>query len=560
MTTSVSLKLMLPRWTRRVATEGGRDPLGLSRVAFTITDYLLSGIVTTTDRARYYSFYTWALWHIAQEEQPGNFEAFRDAFRRREATMALATLAMDPSSSPVGVDATRKYFAAGIEAGSFDCNFKVLPSNQLGGYGQYYAGSLYKLRLLEWTEDGIGRVGPGIAVELAESFQAAIENTPYIKKRLFLEAGISKNDLLKSSPALSLDALEENFTSEERKRLTEILFGLREVKQEGAGTRLRGETLTLVLHIISELERTGFKVVAERSEHGFRLDEYLLYPMYYGRLWPIDHKAYSYNVPEGLQLCSSLWRQLCLHQFFCQALEDLLCSVLEASGLETQGLLTNHISQSLIQQDFFSFLRSAVGKAADSPRDLLAALDIIEVPDEAFSLHYQRKLSPVHKLSEAQILYLKKASAAQQAARGVLMLAILYGKWRGIKNDKAFAYVSQSANAELWAGRVIDTMDTWLDPSATWASVLQSLLETFVINQHDRIFYEKGNLRSSWLKRTEGRVFKEQDYEPVWRNSRMFSCVRIMADLKLLSLDDVKAVSITAAGTRLTNKLMGAYE
>ena len=44
----------LPRRTKRVRTDGGgRDPLGLSRVTENITDHLLQGIITTTDRARY---------------------------------------------------------------------------------------------------------------------------------------------------------------------------------------------------------------------------------------------------------------------------------------------------------------------------------------------------------------------------------------------------------------------------------------------------------------------------------------------------------------------------
>ena len=136
--TPVPLKMMLPRWTKRVATEGGRDPLGLSGVAFRITDYLLSGIVTTTERARYYSFYTWVIWHIANEEPTEDFQEFVNAFRRREAAMALATLAADTSASPVGVDATRKYFARGNETGSFDCNFQVLPSNRLGGWSKLH--------------------------------------------------------------------------------------------------------------------------------------------------------------------------------------------------------------------------------------------------------------------------------------------------------------------------------------------------------------------------------------------------------------------------------------
>jgi Nitroreductase family len=43
----------LPRWTKRVRTDGGgRDPLGLSRVTEAITYHLLQGIITTTDQAR----------------------------------------------------------------------------------------------------------------------------------------------------------------------------------------------------------------------------------------------------------------------------------------------------------------------------------------------------------------------------------------------------------------------------------------------------------------------------------------------------------------------------
>lgn len=553
---SVPLKLMIPRWTKRVATEGGRDPLGLSRVAFMITEYLLTGIVTTTDRARYYSFYTWVLWHITKEEQPEQFQDFVNAFRRREATMALATLTADDSASPVGVDATRKYFATGIGTGTFDCNFQVLPSNRLGGYGQYYAGSLYKLRLLEGTEAGIDCVTPGTADELAQSFQRAIDNTPFIRKRLFLETEISRNDLMKSSEALSLDALDESFTSDERNRLIQIFFGLNEESKGKSDARVRRQTLTLLLHIISEFEQTGDLAVAERSNHGFRTDEYLLYPTYYGCLWPKEKKVSRYIPPEPLNLCSNHWRQLCLHQFFCQAIEDLLCAVLEGAGSEDEGLPTSGIATLLIKEEFLSFLASATRKKCNSPRSFLTALGIEGLPSEEFSQDYQRRLSPNQRLSEAQTLYLKATSAAEQAARGVLMLGVLYGKWRGITKDVAFRYVAHKANTELWLGQVLPLMDGWLKPNVTWNIALEPLLEQFVVNQHDRVFYEKGNLRSVWLKRSGGRIFKEQDYEPVWRNSRIFNCVSIMTDLKLLRVDDQKAVSITAAGTRLMNKLL----
>ena len=70
-------KVQIPKWTKHVVTElGGRDPLGLSRVSFLITDYLLTGIITQTSRARYYSFYQWVLWNIEQTENPKRYGDF----------------------------------------------------------------------------------------------------------------------------------------------------------------------------------------------------------------------------------------------------------------------------------------------------------------------------------------------------------------------------------------------------------------------------------------------------------------------------------------------------
>jgi hypothetical protein len=80
-----SVLAYLPRWTKRVSIEeGGRDPLGLSRVSGMITDFLLQGIITQTYRARYYSFYCWAIWHIEQTEPCTEYDEFTAAFQRRD--------------------------------------------------------------------------------------------------------------------------------------------------------------------------------------------------------------------------------------------------------------------------------------------------------------------------------------------------------------------------------------------------------------------------------------------------------------------------------------------
>jgi hypothetical protein len=250
----------LPRWTKHVVTElSGRDPLGLSRVSSLITEYLLQGIITTTRRARYYSFYPWALWHIEEKEQPKRYAQFTAAFRRREAFIAMATLHQNPYSvSVVGADAVRPRLERYAETQEVDTNFAVLPSNPMGGYGQYYGGSLYALRLTHRTEDGIDRVAPGTGQALALAFNHSVARTPYNRQNYFEEKIIPLTALKKSADQFSLDSLGDERAAEERELLKNLFFSWD--RSEVYDTDLlRRHTLGLILYTISEYAKTGFK-------------------------------------------------------------------------------------------------------------------------------------------------------------------------------------------------------------------------------------------------------------------------------------------------------------
>src|ERR1700733_6222577 len=177
---------ILPQWTKRVVTElGGRDPLGLSRVGQLLTDLLLPGITTQTNRARYYGLYCWILWHIQEQERPQRWEEFVHAFQRREAAVALSTLVNDIDTSPVGVEAAKRRLAEGEATGEINTSFQVLPSNPLGGFGQYYAGSLYALGLTHRPGDKMFRVTDDLGKKLALAIEDSVANTPYIRRKLF---------------------------------------------------------------------------------------------------------------------------------------------------------------------------------------------------------------------------------------------------------------------------------------------------------------------------------------------------------------------------------------
>jgi hypothetical protein len=540
-------------WTKRVVTEmGGRDPLGLSRLGDTIKEFLLSGINTNNTRARYYSFYCWALWHIEQEEKLRNDREFIDAFRRREAAMALATMAHNRETSPVGVKAVRPRLDEGLAAGVFDCDFKVLPSNSLGGYGQYYAGSLYHLKLYHRPENSFDMVTPGFGEGVARAFHATIERTPYVRKELFRETEIAKGDLLKSAEFLTLDALGRNFCKAEREGLIDVFFGFSD-SAPGETTVLRRHSLALLLHDIAEYERNG---VRPDASTGGDLDGYLLYAFYYDVLWLDDKKTVAYRAPKELAFCHGLWRQFCLHQFLTQALELLLYGVLELLSADAAGLPPDEISVRLAETDFTDTLAEVAGRSCGRPSDMLAALGVRAVPDEASSLQLRKGLLPTHRLSEAQILNMKVGSAQREAARGILLLATLYGKWRGARQDYALGYVASRAGQDVWSGSVLPTLDCWLDPQVSWEEALRAFVEAFVLNQHDRVMYEKGKLESCWLQRAGGRVVKEQYYEPAWRSSRHYNAVRIMRDLGLVMIDEDDCVSVTAGGRRALEKAL----
>jgi hypothetical protein len=544
--------MLLPKWTKRVVTDlGGRDPLGLSRISQTITDYLLTGIITTTDRARYYSFYCWALWHIQIEESPSKYQDFVDAFRRREAAIAIATVLNNETTSPVGVLAVKPKIEEGRSIGEFETDFKVLPSNQLGGYGQYYGGSIYQLGLTYRLEDGLDLVTEGRAESLAKAFHKSIINTSYIQKRLFVERSIQSEDMEASKQFLSIDALLETFCTDEREILVEIFFSFQDNPTDERAL-LRRYTLAQILYVISEYEKHGYPALVDDIEG------YLVYPIYYYGVFLLDDSvSQSYKCPDKFQVCHSLWKQFCLQEYVTQAIESLMYSVLEIVDTENGGLLIDELIARLMGQDFFCLLEEVTGSQCDQPWQLLAAFGIDKIPDENVSKTLQYKFSITNKQSEEAILKTEGESPGTALAISMLLFSCLYGKWRGIENDTGWAYVALHARNDLWIGSIFQYLDVWLKQETTWTETLKVLIESLIINQHDKIMYEKRRLDSCWLTHIEGRIIKEQDYGPRPRSSRHKNAVSILYDLGLLTIDlDTRIISLTSNGKEILKKVL----
>lgn len=561
---TIPITKILPQWSKRITTElGGRDALGLSRISSMITDYLLPGIITTTDRARYYSFYCWALWHIQNEGGISRFQDFVDEFRRREAMIALSTIANSYRSSTVGAIAVRRELATAKERGEVKSDFRVLPSNPLGGYGQYYQGCLYALRLTYRPEDGIDRITSGLAQELAQFFNENVKKSTYVQKRLFKKTFISYEELEESKSYFSLDALSLSFANNEREKLIDLFFGFHENPPSDASI-LRRQTLAHILNVILEYQNLNFKINLKRErkdfptqEGAFKRDWYLVYPpYYYDMLWPEGRKPFSYKEPKYFEVTHSLWKQFCLQEFFTQGMEHILTAILGVLGGRNSGLALNEVIEELLKDGFDSFFKKVINQKCNTPYELLAAIGLDSIPNEQLSMQLQKDLNILHPCSEAQVLKNAEKNPGAVFAKGLFLLAILYGKWRGANIDPGFLCIAQRAGTELWIGKVFPYLDAWFDKQCSWKESLKIFISNLILDQHDRVMFEKRNLESCWLHRIESKIVKDQDYFPAWRLSRHNNAFGILQDLRLIQDDQHGCTSLTAEGKRILKRIL----
>ena len=119
---------------------------------------LIKGIVSVTDRLRYISYCCWIIGDIQNNIKPERYPDFVEAFRRREGALAIGTRLLQPKTvmgnyTTYGRDVMRGV----VEEVNCDykASFKILPSNELGAYGQYYKGTMQNWGLTFVNEDGI---------------------------------------------------------------------------------------------------------------------------------------------------------------------------------------------------------------------------------------------------------------------------------------------------------------------------------------------------------------------------------------------------------------------
>jgi hypothetical protein len=207
-----------PFWAENSGFMVGRDPLGIQNSSITVYSKLLPGMTNLTQRLRYYGFYCWLL--KGWDENPSNRnKIIEDQFNYiRRAELLLSFIMVNTSKDQlavIGSDYANKNsndILLNIKAGADKTKPYVKGSLYWdftsGALGQYYAGSLNALELIN-TKEKFFVLNNFKGLKLAKAFESAINETV---RNLFLESiengTIVKNDLEKLK-SFGLQNIEE---------------------------------------------------------------------------------------------------------------------------------------------------------------------------------------------------------------------------------------------------------------------------------------------------------------------------------------------------------------
>jgi len=175
-----------PFWAENRGFMTGRDPLGIQNSSVTVYGRLLPGLTNLTERIRYYSFYCWLLkeYDNLDIESGKKTHAHQYNFvRRAELIIAFLMVIKHPNERSVAgslyanshIDEIKNKGFYDIKGGADKPGSELYWGYISGALGQYYAGSLINLELIEIV-DKFFHIQDG-GRKLALAFEESIPET-----------------------------------------------------------------------------------------------------------------------------------------------------------------------------------------------------------------------------------------------------------------------------------------------------------------------------------------------------------------------------------------------
>lgn len=579
-----------PSWTERVPVKGGgRDPLALSRASDWLVGILLPSIITTTNRARYYSFYPWALRvagealsEDARKEDRG--VVFKETFERIETAFSISSLMREGRSrlTVVGSRTLRARWDE-IHAGDeVDVSEIQILSGDYGGLGQYYEGCLKALGAGDWNAGVWEMEEGGLGSALAAEFEKSAASSVYISEGHTATTEVPLAVLEKSATSFSLDGIRDSCAEGERGLLIRMFL---ELDREGgpaasAATTsgFRRDTIGLLLHVISAYEE-GKDPAFEKAV----VQECLFWPHYYGLLCDTGEWAF-YVAPECFSDVAGHWRMFCLHQFFTSSTEEVLQQILDS--LETRqksGMTLDELVDAMWDDGaFVEELERAIGLSLSGPADVLDYFrghGVLEQARQYFGARHPLAewwLCPVSRVETGGEDYTEEdgedenvvgpeynlkpegVDLERRLARAFAIWAQIHAKWAG-SDDPAYRHMVAGASGDSgdgWGvGTCIGWMELWDQRRPSWREAISEIILCIHV-KHERVANERRRL-DAWFYKEGARFYYVQGVNTAFRSDRHRNLLAILQDLLLVTdgRDNDGFVRLTDSGHRLLSFL-----
>jgi hypothetical protein len=250
-----------PFWAENSGFMTGRDPLGIQNSSITVYSRLLPGMTNLTLRIRYYGLYCWLLSEYDKKPKEGEIKSLEHQFnfiRRAELIIAYLMLKFESTqTSIIGSDYASRNIAEIEELGYYNVKkgadkLKETKKGSVywdfayGALGQYYAGSLISLDLIEIIDKFFHIRKKGL--ELAAAFEKSIKPETRSLFLSVLDSGVLTNNDIRQLEEFAIDKITKG--KEEWSFYNDLLLqddGIQFRTSDGKLTSKRKETIKLYL-------------------------------------------------------------------------------------------------------------------------------------------------------------------------------------------------------------------------------------------------------------------------------------------------------------------------
>ena len=520
-----------PFWAKSSKFVRGRDPLGVQNSSISVYANLLPGLTNLTQRLRYYGMYLFLLdeykklsdLHEFKKSPKGQFKFIRRAeltlafVMRNEFPEELAVIGSSFASDNINKAKEKGYYDISLGADQLKDTVKgsVYWDYSSGALGQYYAGSLFALDLME-TRGGYFERTEVYGLELANAYRSSMTTeTTTLFLKVILEGKLNFEDIVNLNDIVLNKDYKNTSEGEFYRQMLLSNDGIKSKTTSSAITSKRKESLQLFLNIIADsnedikwnnmpiycykecLLKTKEEVTgANFGWYYYYLNElvhYSIETVFWGLLMEIDGHSYS------------------LHQFL-TVITDKVFIESEAIIGNKQNLSLENLIKSVKKEDFDT--DNLIFEIGKSIKDNNTYEGILGGILSLICLYRDNK----HKLHEAQ----EYANEHYLNTKHGNALAIF----------KDYIETSKSLSFKDFIRKVIHTL----------------------LNEHIAIAYAKmGNGEKNLLKFVieDNYLIHIETMEPNFTNPRLKTLYNFTRDLGLVNEND----QITTEGKVLLNKL-----